>query len=504
MIEANPPLRSAVIDARAQLRRALGWYGSATLLMRVVDVASTIVVLHYLSKDDLGLASLCLGITITAEALSGFGVSGAIVQAEHVSAPQQSSLFWWCMAVALVLAMIVWLGADPIARYYEAPRLGPMVAVSGLKLLTVGAAIVPLHMLSRALRFKQVSVVQASASLAETVTKLSLAVIGFGAWALVVSNVLRGLFLLLALLIVVRFVPKLRFRRNEIAPFVSFGVRASLASLVSEAARNVDYFLIGKYLGVSTLGVYRVAFDVAMTPAEAIAQPISRVSVPLFSRLALEPQRMPDAFLRSTRYLLALTGPVALFLSFAGEDLLTLIQAGAWLEAMPALGVLCWAAVMRVMTRMFSNVFVACGRPDLALLEAGLTLMVLAASMIALLQLGAAQLGMLAVCYAWLLAYPILFSVLWRFARQVMELRLETYARALAPIIAGLIVTAGTTATALAMLAELHPSASAITRLACVAAVVLATFTAFMRWGLRPRAGDLRPSTPRSADPQRL
>jgi O-antigen/teichoic acid export membrane protein len=80
-----------VTDTKRELNKALGWFGSATLVMQVLDVVSTIAVLRFLTREELGVASLSLGVTIVAEALSGLGVAGAIVQAPTLDRDEQDS-----------------------------------------------------------------------------------------------------------------------------------------------------------------------------------------------------------------------------------------------------------------------------------------------------------------------------------------------------------------------------------------------------------------------------
>lgn len=459
--------------------------------MRAIDLLSTVVVLKYLAQAELGVASLSSSVSIIAETLSGLGVAGAIVQAKAVSEDEQSSLFWWCVGVALVLAAAA-LAVSPLAaRLFDAPELGSMIAVSGLKFITVGAAIVPLQMLARDMRFREFGVAQTAATFGEALTKIALAVLGFGAWAIVVANVLRGLYLLLVLIGLTRWRVRLHFRRREIEPFVRFGVPMAAAGLVSEAYRNIDYFLVGRYLGVATLGVYRVAFDLAMVPIEAIAQPMYRVSYSLLARMARDGEKVVVEFLRCSRYLLLWTGPVAVFLHFAGRDILFLIGADKWLGAVPALGILCWAAVMRTSTRLFSNLFNATGHPRLALLDAVLTLVVLASSMLAALEFAADRWGMLAVCYAWLVAYPLLFIVFWALAKRVVPLHFRAYAAEHVVVLLALAASAAATAGALSVVAEALRALPVLLSLLVTALVSFGVYLAALRVA-GMRGADLR------------
>jgi O-antigen/teichoic acid export membrane protein len=165
-----------------------------------------------------------------------------------------------------------------VAAFYDEPRLVPLLWASTVKFLTLGATIVPFQLLIRDLRFREVSMIQGVSSLFVNAAKIALAFAGAGAWALVVPNALHGVLFLAVVAGSTRFRPRLRFVWREIKGFVSFGVRAAASTVLMESSRNLDYFLVGKFLGLSALGVYRVAFEVAMMPMETLAQTTYRVA----------------------------------------------------------------------------------------------------------------------------------------------------------------------------------------------------------------------------------
>jgi O-antigen/teichoic acid export membrane protein len=331
--------------------------------------------------------------------------------------------------------------------------------------------------------------IQAVTSLFVNVAKIALAIAGTGAWALVEPNELYGVLFLVIVGWVTPFRPRLRFVWREIRGYVSFGVRAAASTIMMEASRNLDYFLVGKFLGLSALGVYRVAFEVAMMPMETLSQTTYRVAYPVFSRVSAEWGRLEAAFFDTARMLLSVTGPIAVVVFFGAADLLRLIAGDKWLDAVPAIQVLALAGVLRTAERLFTRLFNAVGKPGLTVLETLATLVVLGGLMTALLLTIGESVGVLAVCYAWVASYPLLFVIARGLARSVMPFHFAKYARHLAPTAACVAIMAALTAAAMALRPATGPAASPAAGLLLVAGVGLGSYVVALRGitGLRLR-----------------
>ncbi len=416
--------------ARHHFKRGFFWLGSANLVTRLMDVASILVVLWFLTKAQMGLATLAWSVAVILEAFNGLGIGTAIVQTEEVTEDQLSSAWWFVMALAGLLTAGIAALSGVVAWIYNAPSLRWMVMVSGIKLLFVGAALIPLHLLNRKLRFKEIGAVQTSATLLASLTKIGLAAAGFGAWALVLGNVAHGLFTALGAYLVEPFLPRLHFAYREIKSLVSFGFKVALSGIVYHFYRNADYLIVGRFLGNEALGVYRVAFDVAMTPAMTLQKVVSRTALPVYSRLAREPEKMAESFLWVHETLAFLVAPVVVFLSFASPDLFPLIGKAQWVGAAPAAVVLAWAALLRVLAQAFPDIYHASGRPGYAVANSLMSLALLVTTFSLAIGLFSDRYGIMAVAYAWLLIYPLLLSILWVMARRLVPLRVTSHLRA--------------------------------------------------------------------------
>src|SRR5579864_8425852 len=65
------------------LRRGFNWLGGAMIIAKLTDFGTIVVVLLFLTKEQVGVASLVVAIGTVIEALEGLGTSTALVQADR-------------------------------------------------------------------------------------------------------------------------------------------------------------------------------------------------------------------------------------------------------------------------------------------------------------------------------------------------------------------------------------------------------------------------------------
>ena len=406
------------IDAQHEMKRGLWWMGAATLAMRLLDVGAQLLILQFLSREAMGLATLAWSVSVLLEAFNGLGIGQYIVRQRELGRVELSGLFWFATLLGVVAVAVMYFVAPLIARFYDAPELAPMIVACSVKLIFVGAALVPLQLLTRDLQFKRSGAAQTLASLGEAVTKVTLVALGFGAWGLVLANVARGLYLLLALWWLAPFRPQLTLAVQSTVRAVRFGLRVAASQILYHSYRNMDYLLIGKFLGKEAVGVYRVAFDLGMTPLEIILQLVNRVQFPIYARLRDHPRELAEAFYRSARSLLLLLGPIAALICFASGDVLQLVGRGEWLAAVPMIQVLCWGSLLRGMSQLFPSLYNASGRPQYAVYDSALTGGTLVGGFFLALTLAPPGAGALWVAWVWLLTYPIALTAHFFMARR--------------------------------------------------------------------------------------
>src|SRR5258708_12053307 len=95
------------MDSHQQhLHRGFNWLGGAMIIAKITDFGTILVVLRFLTKEQLGAASLVVAFGAVIEAFHGLGTSTALVQAPSLSRLQLDSLFWVIVGAACWVARL--------------------------------------------------------------------------------------------------------------------------------------------------------------------------------------------------------------------------------------------------------------------------------------------------------------------------------------------------------------------------------------------------------------
>ena len=405
-------------DERHEIRRGLLFLGSAGVFARVVDLAAIVVVLFFVTKEELGAATVAWALTTIAEAAVGIGLGMAVVQTPTLDERLERASLTFAMLSGVVLAIALGSLGPFVATWTGDPNVTGYLAVSAAKLVFVGASLVPLHLLTRALRFRSFGAVQVVATLLAAATRVAAAMGGLGAWAIVLGHALHPLFVLLTLALVKAKIPRPTLDLAGIGPLLRFGVRSSASEVLERFHRHADTLLVNHFLGPGAVGVYKVAMDVTGGVATAIGDIVNKAALPVLSRLAGERERFAEAFLWATKKVVSLAGPVLLAVAVLGGPFIAAIQGGEFASASVLLPFLAVAAFLRLVFQLFPMAFYAQGHPEeslrLAVISIGVLFVVLGGALATLGQ----SIGLLAAGLGWLLHYPAIapfaYRALWR------------------------------------------------------------------------------------------
>jgi O-antigen/teichoic acid export membrane protein len=396
---------------REHLNRGFTWLGGATVAAKVIDFTTILIVLLFLTKQQVGTASIVISIAMVIEAFDGLGTGEALIQAPSVSRLQLDTLFWFVTGAAALVGALTLAAAPWIEAIYGEPGMRTYFIAAAIKQPLVGAALIPLAIMNRDLQYERIAVVNVSATLAAALTRLGLAVAGAGAWALVAGYAASGLYTLIGTAIVRPFWPSFRFQMATILPLVRFGIRAAAANIFEQTFKNIDFLLVGWFYGAAPLAIYRVAFDVAMEPAMAVGTLVNRTALPVFARVATVRDELKQSLSWSVGRLAMLIAPLAAALFLAADPLAALLhdeQGNSYAAAGLPLKLLAAAAFLRVTLQLLTPLMLASGRPGTAAGLSAAALLLLTAGIAAAGVAFDPATGIVAVSAVWLCVYPLL------------------------------------------------------------------------------------------------
>jgi PST family polysaccharide transporter len=137
-----------------------------------------------------------------------------------------------------------------------------------------------------------------------------------------------------------------------------YGANTLGVQLFVSVTSNVDSVLVGKFWGASALGLYDRAFRVFRLPLQQIAAPMTKVGVPILSKLQSD-ARYNAYVIRAQLLLGYLFGGTFFMLAALSNPLIELLLGPGWESAKPIFAVLAVGGVFQGMGFVYAWVFLS-------------------------------------------------------------------------------------------------------------------------------------------------
>ncbi len=353
--------------AQKKIRSGFMWLGIASIISQVLDAISLLIVMMFVGKADLGLATLAVSFSKCLEAFNGLGVGKALVQDGQLTSNETDSLFWLTVIVGIVMSLIMipiaWAGSI----FYNDEALFVLVLFCLIKVFTGGIAEVPKKLIERRLQYSKSTLIIVVSTFSSSIAKILLAILGAGAWALVGAHVLYGLAYVVMAFILSHYWPRIHFKLEECRRFVQFGIRYCCSNLIETLNKNIHYFIVGKFFGESILGVYRVGYELAMTPALALLNVVNESSYAVFAKVKEKKEELSSLFAWNQGNIAIFSLVPIVFILFCSKDIFSLINNGEWMDATSFISLALVVAFAKALVQTFPELYRACGKPGYAL-----------------------------------------------------------------------------------------------------------------------------------------
>lgn len=321
------------------------WVAAESWVNRLMVVAVLVVLARELGPKDFGLITVAAFASNVLMVLNDLGFADALVfQRERGREAAETSMLV-CVVAGVVLGAGLFVAAPLISDFFRAPGSVNLVRAYSLMVACNAAYTTPKAMLTRDLAFRRRFIPEALPALVGGILTIGLAFGGVGVWSIVIGDGTRAVLSLVLAFVVLPERFGMRWHA-DIAQELWQYARASLTgSVLDFGLQNVDYLIVGHVLGPVALGLYNLAFRVAILPFVAVGYVVAGVAFPAYARLFPDMARVRAAFRSSVR--LACGG--------------TFLLAGALITLAPSLQVLGTKWGPAVTTARLLGVYV-CGR----------------------------------------------------------------------------------------------------------------------------------------------
>ncbi|MCM8774389.1 MAG: lipopolysaccharide biosynthesis protein [Candidatus Omnitrophica bacterium] len=350
-----------------QLKRqtvsGIKWLVGSSFLQRAIQIASTVVLARLLGPAEFGLFSLAFVAIDALGLFKSMGFDSALIQHKDNIDKAANTAFFIIPMLGITLYLILNIFAPTIGRFLNNIEVVGIIRALGIIFVISCLGKVPHALLEKNMRFRQVAIIEITTAIIYSLSAIILALLKFRVWSLVVAYILKTLYQNTLTFIFSRWHPKFEFDKKIALEMFHFGKFLFLGGLVWFLKMNLDNILVGKLLGVTALGLYAIAFNLANFLADYFASKVYRVIFPAFSKLQSDIYDLKQAFLKTTKLVAIFAFPFCLGLLSLGGELIRLIYGSKWLQAIPILKVLAFAGLFNTLPVAMGPLFNATGHP---------------------------------------------------------------------------------------------------------------------------------------------
>lgn len=291
------------------------------------------IVVRYIGKGDLGLMAIANTILAFTFMFSELGIGNSLLYEQSTDREQLSSIFWWQVLFSLFIYCILVFSALPVAWFYNAPILKPIIYILGSTVVIGSFGQTYNALLYRDLHFVTLSLIKVAVNVVSFLTIVLLAIWGFGIWSLVVGALSKTA---VQTILLIRygqrsFKPKFRLSLRKILPHIHFGLFQTGERIVNLINSQIDVLIIGKLLGEEILGVYDIIKQLLSKIFRAVNSILASVLLPVFAKLQKDVRRVSKLYLEQLNITASINFPIYLLVAFNAVALFTIVLNPEWL-----------------------------------------------------------------------------------------------------------------------------------------------------------------------------
>jgi PST family polysaccharide transporter len=354
--QSNTTLRSRMLAGTV-------WTSISALADKIVGIVTIAFLARLLEPKDFGTVAVCMILIGIISTFSDIGFQSAIIQRKENIDRAASTAFCITVVLSVLNFGILFMLAKPLSVLYGDGAIENIAKVLSINLVIGSFTRVHNFLLSRELQFGRKAVCQAVPSAVYGLVAIPFAFSGFGVWSIVFGELAKSTCRTLLLLIVSPWKAKLQYDWKIARELIGYGKHVMFNNVLNFGSINIDNAVVGKFLGLTSLSFYKIAYNAAALPGEILYMILGRVLVPAFAKVQDDLSAVTRQYQKVIEYSSYIFLPVFSGLFILAPEFINLLYGPKWEPAVALFRALLLFGFANVLM-MFSNcLLLSTGRP---------------------------------------------------------------------------------------------------------------------------------------------
>lgn len=340
------------------------WQLANVILFSLIQLLFYGYFARILPKADFGIIAIANVFIGLANLLTESGLGAALIYKQDSIRGHNMVAFLSNLAIGLFFWCILYFAARPIALFYEAPRLEPILRIMSFGFVLQSVGSVSNFLLQKNMKFKSLFVIEVSSNLISSAAGvLAASLLGWGIWALVYSILFMTFLNSIGYVLLnkQRVITFKNVTKTHFVDLFSFGAGLTLVRISNFFSTNGINSFIGKLISLSSLGVFERTFKIMILPGKYLGNVLDKVMFPSMARFNTDEVRLYDYYTKGLALVNAIMFPTTLLLILFSKEIVYILLGTSWLNTVVPLRILFLCLVFRVSVRMCDSVVRAKG-----------------------------------------------------------------------------------------------------------------------------------------------
>lgn len=315
---------------REKAARGFLWGGLNNGLVQIIGALFGIVILRHLAPDDYGKISMLMVFPALASILQESGFTAALCNLKEPTHRDYNAVFWFNIGVSALLYGALFFCAPLIARFYNDPSLLPLSRYLFLGFFisswgTVQRAYLFIHLMN-----KESCIIALTSLVLSNTVGLLMVLAGFSYWGLATQNILFILIVAVMNWWYSPWRPTLQIDMAPVRKMFGFSSKLLFTNIINTLSSQAFSFLLGKFYGDYTAGIYGNARKWDDMCANTINGMVTGVALPVLSKVRDERERYRLVFRKMLRFVSFVSFPCMLGMGFVAREFLLVVVGPKW------------------------------------------------------------------------------------------------------------------------------------------------------------------------------
>ena len=347
------------MSLKEKTRIGIIWTSATIIFSKSIHVISGIILARILFPEDFGVYAMAVLVKKFGKRLTQLGFGAAIIQRKEITKDHINVIFTITIIINSLVIAILYFASPLIKIFVENDKIISVIRVISLTFLFLSFTNVAEAILKREMKFKDVSLAVGVGSFVSLLFPIPFALAGLGVWSMVFADLLGAFFRMIIALRKSKWRPKLLIHFSIFKDLFSYGFKVSIVTYLNYLVSNVDYMLIGAFLGMAPLGYYERAFNTMNITRKQLQRAMNEALFSAYSKIKDEPINVVKNLKNILVYVSFIGYPVLIWLFFAAPSLITQLYGEKWIPTIKPLQIMCISGLLNTLIIVFFPVIFA-------------------------------------------------------------------------------------------------------------------------------------------------